>query len=206
MNDEFIEHIPDHETSVGSPTSVPSGLDGYDEGKPMRNQPTEIKEGITIYPHTGIAIIEIAKVWFVVGLMIAGLYYAGAHVLPPDLRFFANLGCFLLVVASALFALHRILHYTNTYVEITKDALIYRRGWVPHTIDTIFWVHIKDLNSSASVTESILKTGTVKVIVAIRTSMALVEINYLPKHEEFATFIRERIGKFSEITRQVTYT
>jgi uncharacterized membrane protein YdbT with pleckstrin-like domain len=138
--------------------------------------------------------------------MIAGLYYAGNNVLPPDLKIFAKVGALMLVIGCGLFALQRILHYTNTYVEITKDALIYRRGWIPHTIDTIFWVHIKDLNSSASITESLLGTGTVKVIVAIRTSMALVEIKYLPKHEEFANFIRQRIGRFSEVTRQVTYT
>jgi hypothetical protein len=203
MEDQNTEHFPDPENTpaIGNSDSYPI----YPEADKPRGD-TTMKDGTTLYPHTGVAIIEIAKVWFVVGLMIAGLYYAGKNLLPPELRIFADLGCFLLVVASALFALQRILHYTNTYVEITKDALIYRRGWVPHTMDTIFWVHIKDLNSSASVTESLLGTGTVKIVIAIRTTMALVEIKYLPKHEEFANFIRERIGKFSEVTRQVTYT
>lgn len=163
-------------------------------------------KSLTIYPHTGVAIIEIIKVWIIVAFMIAGLYYAGQSLLPPNLKIFADVGCFLLVVGAALFALQRMLHYTNTYVEITKDAIIYRRGWIPHTIDTIFWVHIKDINSSASVTESLLKSGTIKIIVAIRNSMALVEINYLPDHEKFAQFIRNKIGKYSDATRQVTYT
>lgn len=215
MDEDFIEQGSDAdlghgaEQSLGADSSSSSNEQNHYIPKGQKNkgrENSEIKDGITIYPHTGIAIIEITKVWLVVGIMIGGLYYAGITVIPPEMKIFADLGCFLLVVACALFALHRILHYTNTYVEITKDALIYRRGWVPHTMDTIFWVHIKDLNSSASVTESLLKTGTVKVIVAIRTSMALVEIKYLPNHEEFANFIRERIGKFSEVTRQVTYT
>lgn len=204
MNDGFINQLS--EDDHPSPEPTPEGMENYDSGDGRNPKSKPVRNGITIYPHTGVAIIEIAKVWVVVGLMIAGLYYAGNNLIPPDLKVFADLGCFLLVVACALFALQRILHYTNTYVEITKDALIYRRGWIPHTIDTIFWVHIKDLNSSASVTESLLGTGTVKIIIAIRTSMALVEIKYLPNHEEFATYIRERIGKFSEVTRQVTYT
>jgi membrane protein YdbS with pleckstrin-like domain len=205
MNFDFIKELPEDDEATDSISK--EALAMAINNNPTTNMPnSDIKEGMTIYPHTGIAIIEIIKAWSVMAIMIAGLFYAGQTILPPDLRFYANLGCFLLVLGAAAFAVQRILHYTNTYVEITKDALIYRRGWIPHSIDTIFWVHIKDINSSASVTESLLKTGSIKIIVAIRASMALVEIHYLPNHEKFAQFIRERIGKFSDATRQVTYT
>jgi membrane protein YdbS with pleckstrin-like domain len=166
----------------------------------------KLEDGATIYPHSGVAVIEILKVWTILAIMIGGLYWSSKSIIPPDLRFFANLGCFLLVLGGVLFAMHRLLHYTNTYVEITKDALIYRKGWIPHTSDTIFWVHIKDLNSSSSVTESLLGTGSVGILVAIRNSMVLVKMSYLPNHEGFADFVRERIGKLSDVTRQVTYT
>jgi hypothetical protein len=164
------------------------------------------KIGTTLYPHIGIALIEIAKVWAILGVMIIGALFAQHKFLDPQLDFFINLGCFLLVVGGALYAIYRILHYTNTYVEITKDALIYRKGWIPHSTDTIFWVHIKDINSSASVTESLLKTGSITILVAIRNSLVSTTISYLPKHDEFCIYIRERIGRFSDATRQVTYT
>jgi hypothetical protein len=162
--------------------------------------------GKTIYPHTGVALIEIAKVWAIIALMIGGIIWGQKTALPPDLHFFANLACFLLTVGAVLLAMHRILHYTNTYVEITKDALIYRRGWIPHSTDTIFWVHIKDINSSASVTESLLGTGSITILVAIRNNLLSTKMSYLPKHEEFANYIRGKIGRFSDATRQVTYT
>jgi membrane protein YdbS with pleckstrin-like domain len=166
----------------------------------------EPEVGKTIYPHTGIALIQIAKVWAILGLMVGGILWAQAKYLPPEVYQFANLACFLLVVGGALFAVYTILHYTNTYVEITKDAIIYRRGWIPHSTDTIFWVHIKDINSSASVTESLLRTGSITILVAIRNNLVATRMSYLPNHEEFADYIRKKIGRFSDATRQVTYT
>jgi membrane protein YdbS with pleckstrin-like domain len=162
--------------------------------------------GKVIYPHTGIALLEIAKVWAVLSLLIWGFYVAGANFMPPELMIWRNIGCFLMVCGGAFFAVHRLLHYTNTYVEIAKDALVYKKGWVPNTTDTIFWIHVKDVNSSASVTESLLGCGTVSIVVALRNVMQVVQIPYLPKHEEFAAYVREKIGAFAGNISQVTYT
>jgi len=61
-------------------------------------------------------------------LLISGVYIAGAKFMPPELLLWRNLGCILLVCGGAFFAMHRLLHYTNTYVEVAKDALVYKQG------------------------------------------------------------------------------
>jgi hypothetical protein len=190
-------------SEVGNLISNQIGYLPDDRGEDQKQDP---EVGKTIYPHTGIALIQIAKVWGILAIMIGGILWAQHSYLPPELYQFANLAAFLLVIGGAFFAVYTILHYTNTYVEITKDAIIYRRGWIPHSTDTIFWVHIKDINSSASVTESLLRTGSITILVAIRNNLVATSMNYLPNHEEFADYIRRKIGRFSDATRQVTYT
>jgi len=81
-----------------------------------------------------------------------------------------------------------------------------KERWIPTTTDTIFWIHIKDVNSSASVSESLLGCGTVSIVVALRNIMQVVKIPYLPKHEEFSAYIRDKIGQSVGNINQVTYT
>lgn len=196
---------PGSGSEVGNLISETSQM-GYLPDDNDQNQKQDPEVGKTIYPHTGIALIQIAKVWAILAIMVGGILWAQRSYLPPDLDQFANLAAFLLIIGGGLFAVYTILHYTNTYVEITKDAIIYRKGWIPHSTDTIFWVHIKDINSSASVTESLLRTGSITILVAIRNNLVATSMNYLPEHEIFAEYIRKKIGRFSDATRQVTYT
>lgn len=158
-----------------------------------------------MYPHPAIAIISIAKLWIITGIILVGCYI-GIPELPEELKTPAKGFAILLAMGSILFAMHRLLHYSNTYITITKDALIYREGWIPSTTDNIFWVNIKDINTECSIAESLLKTGSIIVVVAIRTDIYKVRIRYLSDHETIAKNIREHIGTLNEGARQVTYT
>jgi len=163
-------------------------------------------EEITVYPHVGIAILNIAKVWIGCIIGIFAILWAGSHIIPPEIGWTTNLGAFLLLCGGVLFAIQQLMHYSNTYLRITSEAIIYKRGWIPSTTDNIFWVNIKDINSSTSITESLLGTGSIIIVVALRNEIYTAKIGYLPNHEAICTLIRDRIGKLSADTRQVTYT
>lgn len=162
-------------------------------------------EVVTIYPHGGIALLQIAKVWTILGLFIGG-YLAANHMLPQEVDKMLRFGCMGLAAGGMLFAAHRFLHYSNTYVQFTDDAIIYRKGWIPHSSDTIFWINIKDINTGATISESMLSSGTIILVVAIRTAVGVVKINFLPQHELIAEYIRQKIGSFNDGVRQVSYT
>lgn len=164
---------------------------------------------ITVYPHTGVAIFQIVKLWIMIGIVIGGyiaLQNSGKNPLPANIQPMIKTGMFLLAAGGVLFAAHQFLHYANTFIQFTDDAIIYRRGWIPSHTDTIFWVNIKDINTSASVIESTLSSGTIVFVVAIRNTMESVRVSYLPQHEEIASYIRERIGAFNSNISQVSYT
>jgi hypothetical protein len=163
------------------------------------------KAPTTFYPHQAVAYIAILKVWGLTGAMIAGLLLGQSHI-PTELHPFSNGAALALFLGSLLFALHRLLHYSHTYLSITDDALIYRQGWIPSNTDNVFWINIKDINTSASVTESLLNTGSIIIIIAIRTSIYQIRISYLPYHENIATEIRRYVGALNQDARQVTYT
>lgn len=159
----------------------------------------------TFYPHQAIAYIAILKVWAITGAMIAGLLLGHSHI-PPELHSFSNGAALALFLGSLLFALHRLLHYSHTYLAVTEEALIYRQGWIPSTTDNVFWINIKDINTSSSVTESLLGTGSILIIIAIRTSIYQIRVSYLPNHENIAAEIRKHVGALNQDARQVTYT
>ena len=159
----------------------------------------------TVYPHQAVAIMSIASVWVITITMLAGIYFGKTH-LPPELQLPSTGLAIFLIIASILFAIHRLLHYSNTYLTIAPEALIYKKGWIPSSTDNIFWVNIKDINTESSVTESLLKTGSIVIIVAIRTAIYQVKISYLPQHEDIAAKIRAHIGVLNQDARQVTYT
>lgn len=167
--------------------------------EPSRTNPT------TFYPHQAVAYLAIFKVWAITGTMIAALLFGQPH-LPAKLHPFSSGAALALFLGSLLFALHRLLHYSHTYLAITDDALIYRQGWIPSNTDNIFWINIKDINTSASVTESLINTGSIIIIIAIRTSIYQIRINYLPNHEAIAAEIRRYVGALNQDARQVTYT
>jgi membrane protein YdbS with pleckstrin-like domain len=164
----------------------------------------ELPEAI-IYPHQAIAYISIAKMWAITGAAIGGVVFGRQH-LAENLQTPATALIAFLILASLLFAAQRLLHYSHTYLSITKNALIYRKGWIPSNTDNVFWINIKDINTSSSVTESLLKTGSIVIIVAIRNTIYQIQVSYLPKHEDIASKIRAHVGVLNQDARQITYT
>lgn len=166
-------------------------------------------ETATIYPHTGVVFFEIAKLWAFV-IIATAAFVAIPHVapglIPEDIRGLLLYGILALWAGAVLFAAYKFLHYANTFMQFTDDAIIYRKGWIPSSTDTIFWVNIKDINTSASISESVLGSGSVIIIVAIRTEIYPVNIGFIPENEKVAEYIRTKIGRLTEGTRQVTYT
>lgn len=162
-------------------------------------------EETIIYPHTGVALIQIAKVWSAVTILTI-LVVLGKNMVPGDLGNVFMYGLIALWGMAVMFAAHQFLHYSNTYLKITNDAVIFRKGWIPSYTDTIFWVNIKDINTATSVGESLLGTGTIVLVVAIRAAIGEVKIPYMPHHEDIASHIRNRIGALTAGTKQVTYT
>lgn len=162
--------------------------------------------GHIVYPHTGVAILSIVQIWVICGIMIGAILWASHTVLPKSLVFPANGACFLLMLGAILFAIHRLLHYANTYLELAEDALVYKVGWVPSKTDTIFWVNIKDVNASTSVAESLLGTGSIILIIALRHEIGMIKIPFLPEHEKILALIRDKVGRYASEARQVTYT
>ena len=174
--------------------------------KLQNRKPGEI---VTIYPHTGVAIFQILKVWLFIGAFLAGyilLNLSGKNPFDPEIRPMIKTGLILLAGGGALFAIHQLLHYANTYLQFSDDAIIYRRGWIPSTTDTIFWINIKDINTSASIPESFLNSGTIMLVVAIRTDMDNVFVPYIPDHEGIADYIRQKLGNFNSRVTQVSYS
>lgn len=173
---------------------------------PTRHAHETADGGYVVYPHTGIAILSIAQVWLVCALIIGAILWASDGIIPQELVVPSMWACFLILLGAILFAVHRLLHFANTYLEWDKDALIYKVGWIPSRTDTIFWVNIKDVNASTSVAESLLSTGSIILIVAIRHEITTIKIPFLPEHVKIHEIIREKIGKYTSDARQVTYT
>jgi membrane protein YdbS with pleckstrin-like domain len=177
----------------------------YQDPPQKEAQQEKEKPSLRVYPHQAVAFISIAKLWFISLIIIGGIITGIPH-LPKDLILPAKGLAAFITLGSILFAFHQLLHYSHTHLTITKEALIYKKGWVPSTTDNIFWVNIKDINTECSVTESLLGTGSIVVVVAIRTAIYQVKVSYLPHHEKIAEAIREQIGALNENARQITYT
>lgn len=158
-----------------------------------------------VYPHPAIAVLSIIKLWIVTGGLLAAIFFGRPHLPEP---FWGPLSILagLLLLGSLLFAAHSLLHYSNTFLAIHESSLIYKKGWIPSTTDTIFWVNIKDINTKASISESLIGTGSIILTVAIRTEIYLVSIGYLPNHEQIASKIRDHLGNLNKNANQVTYT
>lgn len=162
-------------------------------------------ETTTIYPHTGVALLKIAKVWAITAVMtliVVGL----SRAVPPEIGRLVSLGAIGLWIGAIIYASHQFLYYSNTYLRVSEEAIIYRKGWIPSITDTIFWPNVKDINTSTSVGESMLGCGTIILVVAIRTYLSEIRVPYLPNHEKVAEIIREKVARMSLATRQVTYT
>jgi len=166
---------------------------------------SESSVSTTVYPHQAVAILSILKVWTLTGAAITALILGRVYI-PEEVRPFTNGLALLLFLGSLFFAIHQLLHYSHTYLKICKEAIIYRKGWIPSSTDNIFWINIKDINTSASVTESLLGTGTIIIIVAIRNAVYQIQIGYLPHHEKIAGEIRDHLSTLNQEARQVTYT
>jgi hypothetical protein len=160
---------------------------------------------ITLYPHTGTALIEIAKVWGMILVAVLIIFWVD-KTLPSQLAQATNWLSFGLVLGGVLYAAHRLLHFANTFIQITDDAIICRSGWVPSHTDTVFWVNLKDVNLASSIGESMLKTGSLILLVVIRDQSYSIRVPYLPNHEAVASYIRKRIGKYNKDIKQITYT
>jgi membrane protein YdbS with pleckstrin-like domain len=160
---------------------------------------------VTIYPHGGVALLKIAKVWTLTLMVSVGCLVA-QHYLPAQSGNVLSYVAIALWVGAVIFAAHQFLHYANTYVTISEDAVVYRKGWIPNVTDTIFWVNIKDVNTSTSLGEGLLGSGTITLVVAIRNMTSIVTIPYIPDHEIVASGIRNKVAQLNEATRQVTYT
>lgn len=159
----------------------------------------------TIYPHGGVAVLKIMRVWGIVALITVGALVAQRY-LPPHTGNLLNYAAIPLWLGAVVFAAQQFLHYSNTYLVISDEAMVYRKGWIPNITDTIFWVNIKDVNTSRSLGEGLLGAGTIILIVAIRNLITTVTIPYIPEHEMIAGAIRSRVGRLNTATQQVTYT
>jgi hypothetical protein len=156
-----------------------------------------------IFQHPGIVVIHLIKLW--VGIIAMGviLCVGGAFL---ELNQYTSIGIILLFALGVIKTIISIFNYANTFVEVTPDALIIQKGWIPSTSDTIFWVNVKDINNSSSIAESFLSSGTITLLVTIRNVVDVVKIPFIPHPQKLTQFIRAKIGSIAQTTRQVTYT
>lgn len=173
--------------------------------KPLSIAPEQGKTTI-LYPHVGCVLKEIIQVWITVIALITVLLYFSPLIVPHTIKPYTKWIIFLSTTVAILWTAYAFMRYTHTYAKITKEAIIYRKGWVPSQTDTIFWVNIKDVNTYSSVLESLMGSGTVILKVAIRTEIEEIRIEFLPEWRELEEYIRKRIGKLSLHVTQVTYT
>jgi hypothetical protein len=159
-----------------------------------------------IYPHAGLLVILIIKrilINFTLLFVVGWLQNNVENYYIETLGKWAGLALFLHACGSSLY---NILHYCNTYIEISEDAITFRRGWIPNRTDNIFWVNIKDIDSSVSIIEGILGAGSLILTVGIKNELSRIRISYIPNHTEVSDFIRNKIGRISNNTSQVTFT
>lgn len=153
-----------------------------------------------IYPHYVVLLkrIILFLIFFTVPVTVAIWYFC------PEIYEFKAL--LTVGIGSALFVFYAALNYTHTMIIMEEGGLIVRKGWIPNTQDTIFWLHIKDVNSSAGALESIFGCGTIELKVTIRQDDQIIKLPFLPKYQEKFQFIREKISEQNKDARPMTYT
>jgi hypothetical protein len=203
--DIFGSALPSHlrgreSTGVGSIMESEGG-GGVSEGV----TDSQAQPGEKIYMHEGVVWMKILQ--STIGILLgASLLYEFINILSPSstgIKTLIIVGSLLSCIAMALYAFKA---YENSFFQITRDSIINRQGWIPSYTDTIFWINIKDINSSVSIPESFLSSGTIILVVGIRNEIREVKLRFVPQHEKICNIIRNKIGSISAATRQVSYT
>lgn len=167
----------------------------------QENKPNTITmEKQIIYPHY----ILLLKKLFVFLLFFTLPATAAVWFLcPPEFQFKALLG---IGIGSALFLFYSALNYTHTMTVLENGGIIVRKGWIPNSQNTIFWIHIKDVNASAGALESLFGCGTVFLKVTVRNSEESVQLGFLSNYQQHFEFIRAKIAEQNKEARPMTYS
>lgn len=157
-------------------------------------------ERIVIYPHYILLLKRIVTLilFFTVPVTAAVWFLA-----PDNYKIVA---LFAVGILSAFLVLQAALAYTNTLNIIEEAGIMIKKGWIPNTQDSIFWVHIKDINATAGGMESLFGCGTIVLKVNIRNSEETIRMEFLPKYNEVFQLIRSKIADINKDARAITYS
>lgn len=106
----------------------------------------------------------------------------------------------------SLFVFYAGLNYTHTKTTIEEAGLLVQKGWIPNKQDSIFWLHIKDVNASAGALESIFRCGTIILKVTIRNYEETVTLDFLPNYQKIFDTIRAKIAEHNKEAKPMTYS
>jgi len=153
-----------------------------------------------IYPHYILLVKKIATwlLFFTAPLTLGILY-----LVPAQYQFKSLIG---LGAISAFLVIQTALNYTSTLNIIEEAGIMIKKGWIPNTQDSIFWIHIKDINSTAGGMESLFGCGTIILKVNIRNGEETIRIEFIPKYNEIFNLIRSKIADINKDARAVTYS
>lgn len=107
---------------------------------------------------------------------------------------------------TGLFVFYAGLNYTHTKTTIEDAGLLVQKGWIPNKQDSIFWLHIKDVNASAGALESIFGCGTIILKVTIRNHEEKVTLEFLSNYRTIFDTIRAKIAEQNKDARPMTYS
>lgn len=156
-----------------------------------------------IHPHPAVAIITCLMGFLILGVIGAAGYYGLPYTEFGKYNRMVPAGCLIL---CGLFTFWSFKNYSNTYLKIDEDGILYKKGWIPSSINASFWINIKDVDSGSKVSESLFGCGFIVLLIAARDQTERVTINWIPKHQQLFEDLREKVGKQSNQTRQVSFT
>lgn len=107
---------------------------------------------------------------------------------------------------TGLFLLYAGLNYTHTKTTIEEAGLLVQQGWIPNRKDSIFWLHIKDVNAKAGVLESLFRCGTILIKVTVRNYEETIALEFLQNYTEVFEIIRAKIAEQNKDARPMTYS
>jgi len=153
-----------------------------------------------IIPHWILPVKQIGAfiLFFTLPVGLLGMLFA-----PEPYKAYVPL---LLGVTLAIFLYYSLMTYIHSNIRITEDGLVIRKGWIPHTSNTIFWPSIKDVDSAAGVLESLVGAGTIQIKVAVRQDDEEIKIPFIPDYETLFNYIRERVGSQYKDIKTITHT
>lgn len=109
-------------------------------------------------------------------------------------------------VGTAIFLFYSALNYTHTYTEISEKGIIVREGWIPNKENTIFWIDIKDIDANSNTRESMFGSGTITMLVTIRTQEEKIKLKFIQNYRVPLELIRSEISARKNDARTMSYS